>query len=485
MRHMQAAASNKLFTDSSQLVLRAMPTNPLSTPYPVILDDLFARIAVEVDARKAAGWLAQTARQAYLLRRPDISEWASERILDLPVSSRIQSVATYYSLQYQNRTLEESRIILTNVIDDAPAGYRERAILELAANYRWSGDLQASAGCCLEAARASKGTDEVTRAKAHMLLAVLRSSNGDHRGALTDLHRLWPVIHSLSPAYPVLYYDYLNSLAVELGELRKFPEAKAAITIALSSQFAPVYPNWSETQTEIEETAAKEPRRPSPTYVVVAPSSMTRRPAKPYGAPPSRSSLSLLRGASAVVSRLRRCDRKRCDVIERIIACVHPRGPPIVSEFRHLSQQCSDPQQSRATRLGRAQARAPSGGMGVVYPQVVVCPCPPDRGQVQRAPRYPRTACCPCRAPPLCIRRRAGFPPSPPALASSTRQRARSALRNGFLAHPNRKRCHGRRDSADLPKWQADGCSRGKFHPSASAGHMFDLRLNMCPWRTL
>jgi hypothetical protein len=97
-----------------------------------------------------------------------------------------------------------------------------------------------------------------------MLLAVLRSRKGDHNGALTDLQRLWPAIHYLSRAYPVLYYDYLNSLAVELAEVGSIAEARAAISIPLSSSLASAYPNWTETQREIEEAAARGPqRRPS------------------------------------------------------------------------------------------------------------------------------------------------------------------------------------------------------------------------------
>jgi hypothetical protein len=260
---MQAAARNNLFMNgsSSQLVLRAMAASARATAYPTILDNVFRQLAAEVDARNSGKWLAEIARQAYLFQRPSVIEWAKQRIVELPLSSRLQTIAVYYSLQYEKRTLEESRIVLAGVIDDAPAGYRERAILELAATYENSGDLQTCSSLCLEAARASRGTDEVTRTKAHMLLAVLRSRNGDHNGALTDLQRLWPAIHYLSRAYPVLYYDYLNSLAVELGEVGRIAEARAAISIPLSSSLAYVYPNWTETQREIEEAAARGPCR--------------------------------------------------------------------------------------------------------------------------------------------------------------------------------------------------------------------------------
>jgi hypothetical protein len=113
-----------------------MAASARATAYPTILDNVFRQLAAEVDARNSGKWLAEIARQAYLFQRPSVIEWANQRIVELPLSSRLQTIAVYYSLQYEKRTLEESRIVLAGVIDDAPAGYRERAILELAATTR-------------------------------------------------------------------------------------------------------------------------------------------------------------------------------------------------------------------------------------------------------------------------------------------------------------------------------------------------------------
>jgi hypothetical protein len=53
------------------------------------------------------------------------------------------------------------------------------------------------------------------------------------------------------------YYDYLNSLAVEFGEMGQLEEAARASQLSLSSPFANAYPEWRQT---FEEIASKRQR---------------------------------------------------------------------------------------------------------------------------------------------------------------------------------------------------------------------------------
>ncbi|HMG35401.1 MAG TPA: hypothetical protein VKM94_15790, partial [Blastocatellia bacterium] len=57
---------------------------------------------------------------------------------------------------------------------------------------------------------------------------------------------------------------YHNALAVELGELGRLNEAKAALAVALASPFASAYPEWNETRLELEA------RRTAATHSIVA-----------------------------------------------------------------------------------------------------------------------------------------------------------------------------------------------------------------------
>jgi AraC-like DNA-binding protein len=561
---MQVAANKNLFIpgSSSELFFQSRPAPTLSTSgRRTCLSLLRGYVDAESDLFSLGWALTEVARRAYLLREHHIVAWASQTIRDLPLPSRLQTVSDYYSVYCEPHSPEQSRAILADVADQAAPGLRERAILGIAHAYFGSADFVGSAYFYADAARASASTDLFVQTEACRTMAACRGALGDHRGALRDLQKLWPVIHSLSRTYPTLYYDYLNSLAVELGELRKFPEARAAIAIALSSPFAAVYPNWRETKMEIEEAAAKELPKPSPAYVIVVPpaptsaraattarttgpatsvalidpglrlraklfvhssilksqlavtpileryikcarigdqeaaqreagrkyraerrtqpASRVRCSAKPRGASPNESLPPRMREPGAVCGWLRHWDHKRCGMIERMFACVHPRDGPIVSGFRLLFQQRWKSRRSRTARLGRVQARAPPGGIGVFRrnsSSVVAHPFQFERGRIRCACSYWCAATSRSRAPPYPSRRQLRFLGPLPALSCWTRQRAQHDVRALLLAHPNRKHCRGRCDSADQPKWQADGCSRGKFHPSASAGHTSGLR---------
>jgi len=93
--------------------------------------------------------------------------------------------------------------------------------------------------------------DPFTGVKARMMLAVIKSTEGDHQGALDDLESFFPLARAISLQHPQLYYEYLNSLAVELGEVGRFNEAFNTLNLPLSSSFAGAYFEWRETQNEL------------------------------------------------------------------------------------------------------------------------------------------------------------------------------------------------------------------------------------------
>jgi hypothetical protein len=89
------------------------------------------------------------------------------------------------------------------------------------------------------------------------LLAICRGASGDHRGAVDDLKRLWRVMQSIKRSYPVEYFQYLNSLAVELNAAGRYAEALDTISVPLATSIASRVTTWLETKNEIEETAAR------------------------------------------------------------------------------------------------------------------------------------------------------------------------------------------------------------------------------------
>src|SRR5260370_41343396 len=83
------------------------------------------------------------------------------------------------------------------------------------------------------------------------MTGVVRGMAGDHRGAVADLERMFPLARLASSRQPYAYYDYMNTLAVELGEIGRLEQARSASGISLESPFAPAYPEWFETFDEI------------------------------------------------------------------------------------------------------------------------------------------------------------------------------------------------------------------------------------------
>ncbi len=98
--------------------------------------------------------------------------------------------------------------------------------------------------------------------KAHPLIegyrgiAVLKSREGFHTSALKDLENLIPLIKHVEP---LEYCDFLNSYAVELNEAGRLDEAENVSRITIASPFAPYYPEWRSTYSEIR-SKRKRPR---------------------------------------------------------------------------------------------------------------------------------------------------------------------------------------------------------------------------------
>jgi hypothetical protein len=83
------------------------------------------------------------------------------------------------------------------------------------------------------------------------MIAVWKTRDGSHRAALSDLEKLFPLARSVGRWHPHVYYDYLNSLAVELANNGQLTDARNASRIVLASVFTPAYPEWRETYDEI------------------------------------------------------------------------------------------------------------------------------------------------------------------------------------------------------------------------------------------
>ena len=178
--------------------------------------------------------------------------------------------------------------------------------------------------------------DLLTLAESQQMIAVIRSIHGDHKQALDDLEQLLPLVRVISKHYPSVYYQFLNSFAVELGEIGRINEAQSVCQITLASPFAQAYPQWLETRDELEakRTAA------TPSIVAVsaalepAPSKQVQesRDFKPLCSlafiPPAREKASVQTSIAIAVTAIAHLEIS-ASILDRVRYSIIPRGPPV------------------------------------------------------------------------------------------------------------------------------------------------------------
>jgi hypothetical protein len=208
--------------------------------------------------------LASLANHAYTFRRFEAIGWVGEVLLSLASSNQMASLGHYYTALSLNRGTRGDRAQATplfeQVAEKGPLHYRARALLALGANSLVGHDGKAAAGFYSELMRILPNNREYVMLFAVMrMTATMKGMEGDHRGALEDLERLFPLVRLAGSEQPHVFYDYQNSLAVELAKVGRLEEARHASEIALASPFAKAYPEWRDTRDGIE----RRERRPS------------------------------------------------------------------------------------------------------------------------------------------------------------------------------------------------------------------------------
>jgi tetratricopeptide (TPR) repeat protein len=137
--------------------------------------------------------------------------------------------------------LDKARVTLESVACNARPEYRAEAMLSLSAISWVNNKPEETFKYCLEAGKLGKLNTALQGLRG---VAVLKARVGDHKSALADLENL----RSLMRHAPLhIYFDYLNSLAVELGEAGRKDEARHIIRRVLASPYAWAYPEWQQT----------------------------------------------------------------------------------------------------------------------------------------------------------------------------------------------------------------------------------------------
>jgi hypothetical protein len=190
--------------------------------------------------------VVKQAEAAFYLRQIDILKELGSLLSNLPIKE-YQLIGQYYLgwCEYYEGSSEPK--IFENVLENS-AIYRPKALMSLAAIEARKGDYASEAYYFTEA---KKHADSITTLiKASKGLAVAKAKEGFPASALIDLESIVPLVRH---AEPFVYFDFLNSYAVELGRAGRKSEARNISRMVLASPFAPAYPEWRETAQELKE----------------------------------------------------------------------------------------------------------------------------------------------------------------------------------------------------------------------------------------
>ncbi len=263
------ATSNLFLTESSSFKRLAELENRVSHAglYQGIARTLTRVFHAERALTDLATKLASVGDHAYAIRQPDIVGDVGLLLLSLPRSQQVESAGYYYQAlslnQFGRGDTVRACTLFEQVAENASLRYRARAMLALGTKSFRVGDGPAAVSFYREVMRIlarDHVLDPVTSSIASRMTAVIRGMSGDHRGAVVDLESMFPLARMAGSLQPHTYYDYLNTLAVELGEVGRLAQARRASEIALSSPFGSMYPMWRETFEDISLKRARASR---------------------------------------------------------------------------------------------------------------------------------------------------------------------------------------------------------------------------------
>jgi len=290
---------------------------------------------------KLTNKLVRFAEQALVMRDVETLDEVSHILMNLPVHAARQIGRYYYALAiYRMGQRGAADALLKKIADKGPITYRAQAIQALGAHHHASGQLEEALRFQLEALRAASDPSArglQTALFARWEISIIKSLDGDHKGALSDLKSLSPIVSLLAKQKPFYLYAFHVDLAVDLGELGRIDEAEATLEVALASPYASAYPNWAETRQELE--AKRTFATPSvvainQTSEVISAQQTQRKPCQTSNRvvafcwlSAKRTSLQI---ASIAIARFwaiagRRTNR---DTLERLGRCIRSRAPP-------------------------------------------------------------------------------------------------------------------------------------------------------------
>jgi tetratricopeptide (TPR) repeat protein len=221
--------------------------SPLTSKYAGFYQGLLRGVA---SYQQLGNRLIQLAEQAHAFRQFDRVREIGQLLSNIPTKD-YQAIGYYFlavaANSMGNGDQDKAQKLFELVVENAPQYYRAKAILSLAAISAHKADFDSELCYILEGLKAAPNL--AITISAHRGIAIVKAKEGYHRQALKDLERIQPFV-KFTP--PLIYFDYLNSYAVELGEAGRKYEARNIMGVVLASPFAYAYPEWRETAEELK-----------------------------------------------------------------------------------------------------------------------------------------------------------------------------------------------------------------------------------------
>jgi AraC-like DNA-binding protein len=186
----------------------------------------------------------QQIRTAHAFRQVEEVRELAGLLINNPIRE-FQLIAQYYLVWCKCRELEYHGEVLDRIIEQTQT-HKAQALLSRGTFEISQGNPERAFCFYSEGLKAKPPISE--HIGLSLAISVLKASEGFHQSALRDMEALTPLIKH---AEPRLYYDFLNSYAVELIEAGRLHQAENVSAIAVSSPFGPNYREWLETLSEI------------------------------------------------------------------------------------------------------------------------------------------------------------------------------------------------------------------------------------------
>jgi hypothetical protein len=197
--------------------------------------------------QKLAETILSNIKTAYDFRHIERVRELSGILIHIPIKE-YQFIGEYYLIWCECRESRLHTESLERIIGQTQT-YKAQALLSRGTFEVYKGNPEAALYFYIEGLKASHSVSD--HIGLSLAVAQLKSIEGFHVSSLDDLENLIPII---GHAEPRLYYDFLNSYAVEIDKAGHKNEARNIIRHVLASPFIHAYPAWRETADELRES---------------------------------------------------------------------------------------------------------------------------------------------------------------------------------------------------------------------------------------